>query len=87
MLLISHQNLDVTAEASQTDDQLARLWETWAARMRDENNKSPVFQFRMHLLRVAISYARMTALAFAFQHTFGRDSSQGFSDAFFWRVC
>ena len=55
--------------------------------MRDENNKSPVFQFRMHLLRVAISYARMTALAFAFQHTFGRDSSQGFSDAFFWRVC
>ncbi|KAI0683199.1 hypothetical protein C8T65DRAFT_685468 [Cerioporus squamosus] len=72
-----NKNLDVT---------LARLWETWAARMREENNNSPVFQFRMHLLKVAISYARMTALAFAFQHTFGRDPSQGFSDTFFWRV-
>ncbi|TFK93973.1 hypothetical protein K466DRAFT_593952 [Polyporus arcularius HHB13444] len=80
-----NKNLDVTVEASRTDDQLARLWETWAARMREENNNSPVFQFRMHLLKVAISYARMTALAFAFQHAFGRDPSQGFSDTFFWR--
>ncbi|KAI9070128.1 hypothetical protein FKP32DRAFT_1670631 [Trametes sanguinea] len=27
----------------------------------------------------------MTVLSFAFQHTFGRETSQGFSDTFFWR--
>lgn len=28
----------------------------------------------------------MTVLSFAFQHTFGRETSTGFSDTFFWRV-
>lgn len=76
----------MTAEATKTDDMLARLWETWAARLREEKKDTLCFEFRTNLLKVAISYARVTVVSFAFWHKFGQDASQGFNDAFFWRA-
>ncbi|KAI0661577.1 hypothetical protein C8Q70DRAFT_664218 [Cubamyces menziesii] len=80
-----NKNLDITAVASTFDDKLANLGETWLARIREANFEGVVCQFRTSLLKLAYSYARMTVLSFAFQHTFGRETSQGFSDSFFWR--
>ncbi|KAI0370391.1 hypothetical protein BV20DRAFT_1074886 [Pilatotrama ljubarskyi] len=80
-----NKNLDVTEVASTFDDKLAKLGETWLARIKEANFEGVVCEFRTSLLKLAYSYARMTVLSFAFQHTFGRETSQGFSDAFFWR--
>lgn len=73
-------------EASKTDDQLARLWETWIARIREECCHTPATEYRTSTLKLVYSYGRMTVLSFAFQHTHARETSQGFDDAFFWRV-
>ncbi|KAI0787822.1 hypothetical protein C8Q74DRAFT_1315611 [Fomes fomentarius] len=80
-----NKHIDVTAEATKTDDMLARLWETWAARLREEKKDTLCFEFRTNILKVAISYARVTVVSFAFLHKFGQDASRGFNDAFFWR--
>ncbi|KAI9000635.1 hypothetical protein BD414DRAFT_8317 [Trametes punicea] len=80
-----NKNLDITEVASVFDDKLANLGETWLARIREANFEGVVCEFRTSLLKLAYFYARMTVLSFAFQHTFGRERSQGFSDTFFWR--
>ncbi|KAI0768144.1 hypothetical protein BD413DRAFT_479831 [Trametes elegans] len=80
-----NKSLDITAIASSFDDRLAKLGDTWLARIQEANFHGLQCEFRTSLLKVAYSYARMTVLSFAFQHAFGRDKSQGFSDTFFWR--
>ncbi|PIL35715.1 transcription factor [Ganoderma sinense ZZ0214-1] len=80
-----NNKLDFTAEASKTDDELARLWETWIARIREEGCHTPATDYRTSTLKLVYSYGRMTVLSFAFQHTHARETSQGFDDAFFWR--
>ncbi|KAI0635754.1 hypothetical protein C8Q77DRAFT_1155518 [Trametes polyzona] len=80
-----NKTLDITEVASAFDDKLAKLGETWLARIQEANFPGLASRWRNSLLKLAYSYARMTVLSFAFQHTFGRDTSQGFSDAFFWR--
>ncbi len=80
------QNLDVAALASETDDELARLWETWIARIREHVDPNDVqANFRTGLLRLAYSYARMNVLSFGFQYDFGK-SSIGKDVSLLWRV-
>ncbi|KAH9856553.1 hypothetical protein C2E23DRAFT_865967 [Lenzites betulinus] len=80
-----NQKLDITGIASVYDDKLAKLGENWLARIKEANFQGVVCEWRTSLLKLAYSYARMTVLSFAFQHTFGRETSSGFNDAFFWR--
>ncbi|CDO74907.1 hypothetical protein BN946_scf184988.g14 [Trametes cinnabarina] len=80
-----NKNLNITEIASNFDDKLANLGETWLTRIKEANFEGVVCEFRTSLLKLAYSYGRMTVLSFAFQHTFGRETSQGFSDTFFWR--
>ncbi|KAL7279089.1 hypothetical protein ACG7TL_006927 [Trametes sanguinea] len=80
-----NKTLNITEVASTYDDKLANLGETWLARIKEANFEGIICEFRTSLLKLAYSYARMTVLSFAFQHTFGRETSQGFSDTFFWR--
>ncbi|KAF7791677.1 hypothetical protein EIP86_002700 [Pleurotus ostreatoroseus] len=80
-----NKNLDVAALASETDDQLARLWETWIARIREHVDPNDVqANFRTGLLRLAYSYARMNVLSFGFQYNFGK-SSIGQDVTLLWR--
>ena len=84
--LLLNQKLDVTAEAMKTDDKLEKLWDTWRERIREENCQELYSQFRTSLLKLAMSYARMAVLSFAFVHVYGRDAAGRPNDAFFWRV-
>ncbi|KAI0649349.1 hypothetical protein C8Q79DRAFT_904183 [Trametes meyenii] len=79
-----NKTLDIPQIASAYDDKLAKLGETWLARIREANFGGVQCEFRTSLLKLAYNYARMTVLAFAFQYTFGRETSE-FNDAFFWR--
>ncbi|KAL1949311.1 hypothetical protein VTO73DRAFT_8192 [Trametes versicolor] len=80
-----NKTLDITEIASTYDDKLAKLGEIWLARIKEAGFEGVACELRTSLLKLAYSYARMTVLSFAFQHTFGRETSTGFSDTFFWR--
>ncbi|KAI0833291.1 hypothetical protein BC628DRAFT_1424797 [Trametes gibbosa] len=80
-----NKTLDTTKIASSYDDKLAKLGETWLSRIKGAGFQGVACEGRTGLLKLAYNYARMTVLSFAFQHTFGRETSQGFNDAFFWR--
>ena len=78
--------VDVTIEAMKTDDKLEKLWATWEERIHKENCQTLSAQFRTSLLKLAVAYARMAVLSFAFVHVYGRETSGRPDDAFFWRV-
>ncbi|GBE88352.1 hypothetical protein SCP_1301670 [Sparassis crispa] len=63
-----NKKLDFTKIASDFDDHLSRLWETWIARVRECQTDDPQCHFRTGLLKLAYSYARLTVLAVGFQH-------------------
>ena len=69
-----------------TDDKLEKLWDTWQERIREENCQTQYAKFRTCLLKLAMVYARMAVLSFAFVHVYGRETSDRPDDAFFWRV-
>ena len=80
------KNLGGKVLASETDDQLVRLWETWIVRIRKHVDPNDVqANFRTGLLRLAYSYARMNVLSFGFQYNFGK-SSIGQDVTLLWRV-
>lgn len=81
-----HQKaLNIAQLASETDDKLARLWETWIALIRQHNDPNdPQAVFRNGLLRLAYSYARLTALSFGFQYDFAKNPDG--HDFLLWRV-
>ena len=58
--------------ATETDDYLVRLWEFWISRIKATNKTDIQNQFRIGLLKLAYSYARLTALSVAFQQSFGK---------------
>ena len=79
------QNIDFARIASETDDDLARLRETWMARIRQTDMEDIQNRFRTGLLELAYSYARLTVLAVGFQQAFGRSGTP--TDlSFLWRV-
>lgn len=78
------QNIDFSELASEADDQLARLWETWIARIRELHLTDPQSCFRTGLLRLAFSYARLSVLSVGFQRAFSKAGSGELP--FLWRV-
>ncbi|KAI0784236.1 hypothetical protein C8Q75DRAFT_736365 [Abortiporus biennis] len=67
------KSLDIAAIASETDDKLKNLWESWSPHLKEhEDPKDLQGRFRTALLRLAYSYARLSALSFGFQYQFGR---------------
>lgn len=84
-MLTSSQNIDMAQIASETDDRLAALFESWRPIIRLTNKDDPQCHFRVGLLRLAYSYARLSVLSVGFQHTFGKASSTS-EVPFLWRV-
>ncbi|THH27370.1 hypothetical protein EUX98_g6816 [Antrodiella citrinella] len=78
-----NQDLNIAQVASDTDDRLAHLWETWIARIRQHDPNTAHSKFRNSLLRLAYSYARLTALAFGFQYDFAKNPHG--NDSLLWR--
>ncbi|KAI0926056.1 hypothetical protein AcV5_008620 [Taiwanofungus camphoratus] len=70
-----NKNIDFSELASEADDQLARLWETWIARIRELHLTDPQSCFRTGLLRLAFSYARLSVLSVGFQRAFSKAGS------------
>ncbi|THH29923.1 hypothetical protein EUX98_g4273 [Antrodiella citrinella] len=82
-----NENLDIAHVASDTDDALARLWETWTSILTRQNvSKDAQYKFRNGLLRLTYSYARLTTLSFGFQYGFAqRTHGTGASESMLWR--
>ncbi|TCD60602.1 hypothetical protein EIP91_009820 [Steccherinum ochraceum] len=74
---------NVAQLASETDDKLAHLWESWIALIRQHDPKDAQSTFRNGLLRLAYSYARLSALSFGFQYDFAK-KPEG-NDFLLWR--
>ncbi|OCH94437.1 hypothetical protein OBBRIDRAFT_722948 [Obba rivulosa] len=79
-----NKNIDFAQIASETDDHLARLRETWMARIRETDMNDIQNRFRTGLLKLAYSYARLTVLAVGFQQTFGKAGTPT-DVSFLWR--
>jgi hypothetical protein len=67
-----NMNADFEQIASETDDELKQLGDKWFKLLSQTDMTVPQNCFRTDLLRLAYSYARLIALAFGFQHAFGK---------------
>ncbi|CAL1716294.1 unnamed protein product [Somion occarium] len=77
-----NKSLDIPKLAAETDDELIRLWETWSALLEKHTDLNEQrCNFRRGLLRLAFTYARLTALSLGFQ--FGRKPDG--DDVMLWR--
>ncbi|KAG0694802.1 hypothetical protein DFH29DRAFT_1032599, partial [Suillus ampliporus] len=63
-----NRSTNFTQIASDTDDELARVGTYWFKRLDDFEPKSPMFTFRIGLLKMVFSYARLVALSSGLQH-------------------
>ncbi|EMD34175.1 hypothetical protein CERSUDRAFT_159676 [Gelatoporia subvermispora B] len=79
-----NKNINFAQIASETDDHLARLRETWMALIRLTDMEDIQNRFRTGLLKLAYSYARLTVLAVGFQQTFGKSGTPT-DVSFLWR--
>lgn len=71
-----NKNLDIAKLASDTDDEIAKLWETWVTRVRDHcDPQDPMSNFRTSLLELGYSYARLITLSFGLQYAFGKKAT------------
>jgi len=67
-----NKEIDLGRLASETDDKLEELRQQWFSKFKHTDSNEPQNRFRIGLLRLAYSYARLVALAFGFQHAFGK---------------
>lgn len=67
-----NKEIDLGRLASEADDQIEELRLQWFCRFKQTDSNEPQNRFRIGLLRLAYSYARLVALAFGFQHAFGK---------------
>lgn len=79
-----NKNIDVAQIASETDDRLAALEESWKPILCNAKTDDPQFRFRIGLLKLAYSYARLSVLSVGFQHSFGKASPSS-EVPFLWR--
>jgi len=71
-----NKDIDLGQLASDTDDELQELRLQWFSKLKQTDSNEPQNRFRIGLLRLAFSYARLVALAFGFQHDFGKGSTE-----------
>ncbi|KAH9929980.1 uncharacterized protein B0H18DRAFT_1117054 [Fomitopsis serialis] len=79
-----NKNIDVAQIASETDDRLAALEESWKPILCNAKTDDPQCHFRIGLLKLAYSYARLSVLSVGFQHSFGKASPSN-EVPFLWR--
>jgi len=70
-----NKEIDLGLLASETDDELENLRQQWFSKFKQTDSNEPQNRFRIGLLRLAYSYARLVALAYGFQHAFGKSNT------------
>ena len=78
------QEIDLGKLASETDDKIEELRLRWFSIFEKTDTDVPQNCFRIGLLRLGYSYARLVALSFGFQHTFGKSNTD--ENPFLYRV-
>ncbi|KZT73649.1 hypothetical protein DAEQUDRAFT_721712 [Daedalea quercina L-15889] len=80
-----NKNIDLEQIASEIDDRLAALEESWKPILyKDARTDDPQCHFRADLLRLAYAYARLSVLSVGFQHSFGK-ATPSTESPFLWR--
>ncbi|KAG7451107.1 uncharacterized protein BT62DRAFT_926762 [Guyanagaster necrorhizus] len=67
-----NKEVDIALVATETDEELKELKEKWMALLNQTDLSDPQNYFRIGLLKLAFSYARLVALSFGFQHVFSK---------------
>ncbi|KAI0303682.1 hypothetical protein B0F90DRAFT_1310868 [Multifurca ochricompacta] len=70
-----NKEIDLSRLASETDDKIEDLRQQWFSKLENTDTNNSQNRFRMGLLRLGYSYARLVALAFGFQHAFGKGNT------------
>ncbi|KAI0043237.1 hypothetical protein FA95DRAFT_1563508 [Auriscalpium vulgare] len=70
-----NKEIDLEKLASDTDDKIEQLRMEWFSRLSDTDMNNEQNRFRIGLLKLGYSYARLVALSFGFQHAFGKNST------------
>ena len=74
-LLPLPQEIDLGMLASETDDKIEQLRLGWFSILEKTDTDDPQNRFRIGLLKLGYSYARLVALSFGFQHAFGKSNT------------
>ena len=69
------QEIDLGRLASETDDKIEELRLRWFSLLDKTDTDEPQNRYRIGLLKLGYSYARLVALAFGFQHAFGKSNT------------
>jgi len=85
LTVVSLQEIDLGLLATETDDKLENLRQQWFSKFKQTDSNEPQNRFRIGLLRLAYSYARLVALAYGFQHAFRKSNTD--ENPFVKRVC
>jgi Fungal specific transcription factor domain len=83
--LTSSKEIDLGRLATETDDNIEQMRMHWFSKLEQTDINDPQNRFRIGLLKLAYSYARLVALAFGFQHAFGKSNTD--ENPFLKRVC
>jgi len=67
---------DFEAIATHADEQLKSLGEKWFACIEQQDLSDPQIRFRSGLLKLAYGYARLVALSYGFQNSFGKGHTE-----------
>ncbi|KAH9064023.1 hypothetical protein EDB87DRAFT_1701527 [Lactarius vividus] len=70
-----NKEIDLGKLASDTDDKIEQLRLRWFDMLEKTDIDEPQNRFRIGLLKLGYSYARLVALAFGFQHAFGKSNT------------
>ncbi|KAF8271195.1 hypothetical protein EI94DRAFT_1797367 [Lactarius quietus] len=70
-----NKEIDLGKLASETDDKIEQLRLRWFSLLEKTDTSDPQNCFRIGLLKLGYSYARLVALSFGFQHAFGKSNT------------
>jgi hypothetical protein len=70
-----NKEIDLGMLASETDDKIEQLRLGWFSILEKTDIDDPQNCFRIGLLKLGYSYARLVALSFGFQHAFGKSNT------------
>lgn len=80
-----NKDIDLEQLATETDDKLQNLRHQWFSIIDQTDMNNIQNRFRVGLLKLAYSYARLVALSYGFQHAFGKRDAE--DNPFLTRVC
>lgn len=80
------QNIDLVQIAADLDDQIQNSRTHWMALLEQTDQTNTKNHFRTSLLKLNMSYQRLLALSFGFQHSLGKGSFEKEEDLLR-RVC